>query len=57
MWWFLFFNFIQFVILENCSVLDLVLSGVKGLCCDVHMLWFNFILGSNFISFVLVMVI
>ena len=27
----LFFNFIQFEFLENLSVLDLALSGVKGL--------------------------
>ena len=26
----LFFNFTQFVILENLSILDLTLSGVKG---------------------------
>ena len=31
LWCCLFFNITQFVILENFSVLDLVLSGVKGL--------------------------
>ena len=30
LWCCLFFNFTQFVILENLSVLDLALSGVKG---------------------------
>ena len=28
-----FFDFTQFVILENLSILDLALSGVKGLIC------------------------
>ena len=31
MWCCLFFNFTQFVILENLSILDLALSAVKGL--------------------------
>ena len=31
LWCCLFFNFLQFVILENLSVLDLALSGLKGL--------------------------
>ena len=30
----LFFNFTQFVILENLSILDLKLSGVKGLILE-----------------------
>ena len=33
-------------------------SALKVLCkCEVMMFWFNFILGSNFISFVLVIAI
>ena len=31
LWRSLFFNFTQFVILENLLILDLALSGVKGL--------------------------
>ena len=36
----LFFNFTQFVILENVSVLDLALSGVKGLNYYKAQNWF-----------------
>ena len=34
-----FFNFTQFLILENLSVLDLTLSGVKGLRNECHFLF------------------
>ena len=41
MWCCLFFNFCQFVILENLSIFDLALLGVKGLipCFSVTINW------------------
>ena len=38
-----FFNFNQFVIFENLSILDLALSGVKGLLTSLNdgKLWAN----------------
>ena len=39
LWCSLFSNITQFVILENLSVLDLALSGVKGLKVQIYQFW------------------
>ena len=45
LWSCLFFNFLKFVILEHLSVLDLPLSGVKGLKEQTaYVSWFRFLI-------------